>query len=86
MRISVERNIEMRVGRLVMEMESVIVQYATMVMAPHTGSMAAAFIDRDSGSVSNLFGRKIVEIKERRRLENPDTNINWDVETFILLH
>ena len=86
MRISVERNIEMRVGRLVMEIASVTVQYATMVMAPHTGSRAAAFSDKDCGSVSNLFGRKIVEINERRRLENPDTNINWDVEIFILLH
>ena len=84
--ISVERNIEMRVGRLVMEMASVIVQYATMVMAPHRGSRTAAFIDSDCGSVSNLFGRKIVEIKERRRLENPDTNISCELEIFFLLH
>ena len=28
----------------------------------------------------------MVEIKERRRLEKPDTNIRWEVEMFILLH
>ena len=71
---------------MVMEIASVIVQYATMVMAPQTGSRAAAFSDNDCGSVSSLFGRKIVEIKDRRRLENPDTNMRWEVEIFILLH
>ena len=28
----------------------------------------------------------MVEIKERRRLEKPDTNIRWEVETVIFIH
>ena len=57
-----------------------------MVITAETGSRIAACRDRDSGSVSNLFGRNMVEINARMRLEKPDTNISWEVEMFILLH
>ena len=95
-RISVERSMEMRVGCLVIETARVIVQYATIVMAADIGSMIAAFWDRDPGSVtnpknpkipvSNLFSMTKEEMKDRIRLEKPDTSMRWEVETLILLH
>ena len=57
-----------------------------MVMVAETGSRTAASRDSDSGAVTSLLGRNMVETKERRRLEKPDTNIRWEVEMFILLH
>ena len=35
-----------------------------------------------------LLGRKVVEIKKRRRLQKPDTNnnISLELDMFILLH
>ena len=57
-----------------------------MVMVAETGSRTAACRDSDSGAVTNLLGRSRLEIKERRRLEMPDTNISWEVEMFISLH
>ena len=57
-----------------------------MVMVAETGSRTAACRDSDSGAVTSLLGRNMVEIKERRRLEKPDTNIRWEVETAIFIH
>ena len=57
-----------------------------MVMAAEGRSKTAACMGNDCGSVSTRFGRNGVEIKERRRLEQPDTNIRVEVETAILLH
>ena len=85
-RISVERSMDMSVGCLVRETARVIVQYATIVITAETGSKAAAFMSSRFGFISNLFGRKPREIKERRRLEKPDTNISSEDEMFFLLH
>ena len=51
-----------------------------MVMLAETGSKSAAFNDNNCGLVSNLLVRKEAEMRERRKLEMPDTNINWEEE------
>ena len=57
-----------------------------MVMPADTGSKIAAFKDNSCGLVSNLLGRKEAEMRERRKLEMPDTNISWEEEMFFWLH
>ena len=57
-----------------------------MVMQADTGSKIAALRDKDCGLVSNLLGRKGADMRERRKLEMPDTNINWEEEMFFWLH
>jgi len=56
-----------------------------MVIIADTGRRRAAGRVSERGSVTSLLGRKLVETKERRRLENPDTNMSWEVEMSILL-
>ena len=57
-----------------------------MVMPADTGSKIADLSDNKCGLESNLLGRKEVEIRERRKLEMPDTNISWVEVMFFLLH
>jgi len=55
-------------------------------MQPDTGSNAAALVGRDVWLVRTQLVRKIVDTRERRTLEQPDTNISWEVEMLSLLH
>ena len=57
-----------------------------MVMPADTGSRSAALRDKDCGYVSNLLGRKEVEMRERRKLEMSDTNISWEDEIIFKFH
>ena len=57
-----------------------------MVMPADAGSRIAALRDNDWGLVSNLLGRKEADIRERRKLEIPDTNMSWEEEMFFWLH
>jgi len=50
-----------------------------------TGRRIAAWKERDCGAVSSLLEMKILEIKERMKLEMPDTSIRWEVKMFFLL-
>ena len=56
-----------------------------MVMTADTGRRRTAGRESEKGSVSSLLGRKLVETKERRRLDKPDTSMSWEVEISILL-
>ena len=84
-RISVDLSMEMRVGCLVTETARVMVQYATMVRRAKKGRRIAACKENDCGAVSSLLEIKILEIKERRRLEMPDTSMRWAMEISFLL-
>ena len=57
-----------------------------MVMLAETGSKSATYNDNNCGLVSNLLVRKEAEMRERRKLEMPETNISWEEEMFFLLH
>ena len=57
-----------------------------MVMPAETGNKLADFRDINFGLVSNLLGRKETEMRERRKMEMPDTNISWEEVMFFLLH
>ena len=57
-----------------------------MVRDPDTGSKAAAFVVSDAGLVRTRLLRNIVDTRERRTLEQPDTNISCEVEMLSLLH
>ena len=85
-RISVQRNIVMRVGFLVMEMARVMNQYATMLRHPATGRKTAALAVIDVGLVRTRLVRNIVDTRERSTLEHPATSINKCVEIPRLLH
>ena len=56
------------------------------MMPAETGNKIADLSDNNCGFVSNLLGRKETEIRERRKLEMPDTNISWEEVIFFLLH
>ena len=56
-----------------------------MVMTADTGRRRAAGRESEKGSMNSLLGRKLVETKERRRLDKPDTSMSWEVEISILL-
>ena len=57
-----------------------------MVMEPDTGSNASALVGISFGLVITRLVRKIVDTRERRTLEQPDTNISCEVEMLSLLH
>ena len=85
-KISMDRSMAIKVGLPVMEIAFVIVQYAVIVATADKGKREADIKGIESGEKSNRLGRNNVEMRERRMLVKPDTNISEDVDTFILLH
>ena len=50
-----------------------------MLITTETGRRSVAAMDKDDGDVSTRLGRNKAEINDRRKLENPETNIMLDV-------
>ena len=85
-RISVARNTAMRVGLSVMKIAETNVQVANKVMDPDKGRKTAALVGNVAGLVRIRFVRNIVDTRDRRTLEQPLTNISFEVDTPRLLH
>ena len=84
--ISVDLSMDTRVGCLVTDTARVMVQKATMTMRAEAGRRRPASRERDWGDVRSLLDMKMLAMKERRRLEKPETSMRWAVVTPIFKH